>query len=94
MNLAESLGISLRYDPVPQKLDYAVTAPFEESRSALAIVEGTDTLLGIVGEYKQSVAKAFKLPEHCAGFELGLEAIMSIKPQTGYIPLSRYPGVS
>lgn len=94
--LAESLGVKLRYEQVPKSLDYAVTASFEPARSALALVEGSDNLLlGIVGEYKQSVTKALKLPAYCAGFEIGLEAIMTIiNQQSKYTPLSRYPSVS
>lgn len=92
--LAESLGVKLRYDAVPESLDYPVIRPFERTRSAIAGVEGTDILLGIIGEYKQSVAQALKLPGYCAGFEIGLEAVMAIKPHTKYTPLSRYPNVS
>lgn len=92
--LAESLGVTLTYEAIKEPLDYQVTAPFEHTRSALVSVKGTDIFLGIVGEYKQSVRKSLKLPAYCAGFEIDLEGLLSIKPKTRYTPLSRYPSIS
>lgn len=93
--LAQSLGLDLIYSPIDADPNYPVTAPFEYRRSALVTDARTDTFLGIVGEYKKSVARAFKLSEHAAGFEIGsipvLEAVQKLT--SSYRPISRYPGV-
>ena len=93
--LASSLGLDLAYAPMEADPNYPVTAPFEHRRSALVTDRRTDTFLGIVGEYKKSVARAFKLPEYAAGFEIGsipvLEAVQKLT--SSYRPMSRYPGV-
>jgi phenylalanyl-tRNA synthetase beta chain len=92
--LATLLGLELQYAPIDEDPNYPVTAPFEHRRSALVTDKKTNTFLGIVGEYKKSVARAFKLPEHTAGFEIGsipvLEAVQKLT--SGYRPISRYPG--
>jgi phenylalanyl-tRNA synthetase beta chain len=93
--LASVLGLELAYAPMEADPNYPVTAPFEHRRSALVTDRRTDTFLGIVGEYKKSVARAFKLPEYAAGFEIGsipvLEAVQKLT--STYRPVSRYPGV-
>jgi len=93
--LATSLGLDLAYAPIDADPNYPVTAPFEHRRSALVTDRKTDTFLGIVGEYKKSVARAFKLPEYAAGFEIGsipvLEAVQKLT--SSYRPISRYPSV-
>jgi phenylalanyl-tRNA synthetase beta chain len=92
--LGTSLGLDLLYSPIDTDPNYAVSAPFEYRRSALVTDKKTDTFIGIVGEYKKSVARAFKLPEHTAGFEIGTLALhQAVTKLTGdYTPLSRYPG--
>jgi len=83
------------YAPIEADPNYPVTAPFEHRRSAMVTDRRTDTFLGIVGEYKKSVSRAFKLPEYAAGFEIGsiplLEAVQKLT--SGYRPISRYPSV-
>lgn len=92
--LAASLGVRLQYTPIAEPIAYQIMAPFEYTRSALVSVAGTDISLGVIGEYKQSVVKALKLPAYCAGFELGLPGLLAIKPGARYTPLSRYPSIS
>lgn len=91
--LGQSLGLDLVYAPIESDPQYPVTAPFEYRRSAMVTDRTTDTFLGIVGEYKKSVARGFKLPEYTAGFEIGsvplLEAIQKLT--TNYKSISRYP---
>ena len=93
--LARDLGAELVFKPIEQELNFPVTAPFDQSRSAL--VETTDgTFIGIVGELKQSVIKNFKLPAYVAAASLdtaGLEAVYA-KQGSYYRPLSRYPSTS
>lgn len=65
-------------------------APYEPKRSA--VVYAGDKLVGVVGEYKSSVAKQLKLPVYCAGFELFLTPLIEIFDEGDvYVPLSKYP---
>ena len=93
--LAHDLGAELVFKPIEQERNFPVTAPFEQSRSAL--VETTDgTFIGMVGELKQSVIKNFKLPAYVAAASLdtaGLEAVYA-NHVSNYQPLSRYPSTS
>jgi phenylalanyl-tRNA synthetase beta chain len=65
-------------------------APYETSRSAVIVRD--DLVWGVVGEFKQSVAKNLKLPTYTAGFEFGLELLRNA-PSQGYTPLPRFPKV-
>lgn len=91
--LASSLGLEFTYEPIKSDPGYPVTAPFEYRRSAMISDKNSGTFLGIVGEYKKSVSKNFKLPEYTAGFEVGVEALLTAVRQkkSSYKPLSRYP---
>ena len=91
--LATSLGVEFVYEPIESDPGYPMTAPFEYRRSAMVSEPNSGAFLGIVGEYKRSVAKNFKLPEYTAGFEIGTEALLAAIQKTGstYAPLSRYP---
>jgi len=92
--LSKNLGLDLEYTPLDPNSTYPVTVPFEYRRAALVTDKKTNTFLGIVGEYKKSVAKAFKLPEDAAGFELGtIELSTAVeKLENDYMPVSRFPG--
>jgi phenylalanyl-tRNA synthetase beta chain len=68
-----------------------LAAPFDASRSAVLIQN--DEIVGIVGEYKLSVQKAFKLPRYSAGFELATDSLSS-ESRTRYVTQSRFPKVS
>ena len=93
--LAHDLGTELVFKPIEQERNFPVTAPFDQSRSAL--VETTDgRFISMVGELKQSVIKSFKLPAYVAAASLdtaGLEAVY-VKRGSHYQPLSRYPSTS
>ncbi len=92
--LGEGCGLEFVYGPIENDPGYPVTAPFEYRRSALVTEKKTGVFIGIVGEYKKSVARRFKLPEQCAGFEIGSPALLEAvqKLPNSYRPLSRYPG--
>lgn len=92
--LAVQLGLELVYDPIKDDPGYPVMAPFDYRRAALVTDKKTGTFLGIVGEYKLSVIKAFKLPSYSAGFELGTRGLFEAVRQLtlAYAPLSRFPG--
>jgi phenylalanyl-tRNA synthetase beta chain len=90
------LGTSLELRPFTAEEDYEVAKPYDHSRSAKIFVAGTDIGLGMIGEYKASVRRAFKLPQHSAGFGLGLTQLQSavLRDNTTYATLSRFPSVS
>jgi len=93
-HLATRLGIALEYTPVAGDVNYPVMQPYDPARSAFVHVKDGDTL-GVIGEYKQSVRKAMKLPVHTAGFEIGLDVLLSAgtgKPK--YTALPRFPKVT
>lgn len=90
--VAGTLGVDVSYRPLSEVGDTLV-APFEPKRSAEVFTVSTGQVLGVIGEYKANVARAFKLP-YAAGFELDTDALLAacrqIRPS--YKPLSRFPG--
>ncbi len=92
--LASSFGLKLRYAPIDADPNESIAAPFEYRRSALVADAVTGVFLGIVGEYKKSVVRAFKLPEQTAGFEISAAALLVAvqKRSNNYAPVSRFPG--
>lgn len=93
--LARDLGFTLRFKPIEEKLDYPVTAPFDQTRSAL-VESRSGEFVGMVGELKQSVIKKFKLPAYVSAMTLDLEGLNNAMANAGdsYRPLSRYPKVT
>lgn len=75
--------------------DSESAAPFELSRSA-AIKSSDGTILGMVGELKQEVLRAFKLPEYAAALTLDVEKLHTIlaASHNPYYPLSKFPSVT
>ena len=65
--------------------------PFDPKRAAV-VVDG-DHFVGVVGEFRASVCREFKLPQCSAGFELFQSFLLSVQPKP-YVPLSRYPSVT
>jgi len=93
-HLTDRLGIAVQYVSLESEPDYPVMSPFDHTRSALVRVKGTDIFLGVIGEFKPSVRKQFKLPVHSAGFELGLPELMGTQHRVGsYVQLSRFPKI-
>ena len=77
-----------------------MVAPYEPSRAAVLLnVQGVfsdtkDLMWGVVGEFKASVKRAFKLPNFTAGFELDpLLFLANQASQATYEPLPRFPKV-
>jgi len=93
--LADKLHLDLVYEPLEDNNDYPVTMPFEPKRSARIWDRNTRERVGVVGEYRRSVAKAFKLPEHTAGFEISTVALLklTLARSSFYIPSSKFPKV-
>lgn len=91
--IAADLGLEFMYEPLEDGADYPVTQPFEPKRSARVWDAKTHERIGVIGEFKKSVQKAFKLSGNEAGFEISpvslLRLIGTQKP--AYEPLSKYP---
>lgn len=68
---------------------------YEPNRLAAIYHEGSDHLIGFAGEIKQSVKKAFKLPDYCAAATLDMAALVELIgfSSNNYQPLSKYPSV-
>lgn len=92
-NLTRGFGMTLAYSPLDPEAASPLTQPFEVRRSATVTDVASGEFLGVVGEYKKSVARNFKLPEHAAGFEIDTDALLRASRANGthYVPLSRYP---
>jgi len=92
--LCKMLGLSLVYKPIEADLNEPLNAPFEYRRSAWVVDSVTGVRIGIVGEYKKSVVKKFKLPEYTAGFEFDTTRMFELYRNLGnrYKSISRYPG--
>lgn len=52
--------------------DFAMAKPFEGKRAAEVVAED-GAIIGVVGEFKNSVRQNFKLDEYLAGFELSID---------------------
>lgn len=94
--LCKDLDIQVIFVPF-DAIEGDMTAPFEPSRTATVVTLQGDAI-GIVGEFKQALHKAFKLPEYAAGFSLELSALSRAYALragvSSYTPLSRYPRVA
>ncbi len=94
--LLRATGQSYTYQPLAtasydgHALLEQMTKPFEPNRSA--VLWNGKYIVGVVGEYKPSVAKAFKLPKFSAGFEIFLSALEQ-QTTEDYTPLPRFPKV-
>ncbi|HSW92296.1 MAG TPA: phenylalanine--tRNA ligase subunit beta, partial [Patescibacteria group bacterium] len=67
-----------------------LAAPFDAARSATVWVG--ERLVGVVGEYKRTVQRAFKLSEYTAGFEVFTSTFEKLSTNgREYTPLSRFP---
>ena len=95
-NLVADFGLELEFRPIKAEEEYQVVKPYDHARSAQVFVKGTDMALGMVGEYKQSVRKALKLPKYCAGFGIGITQLLqaSKDAKNKYVSLPRFPKVN
>lgn len=91
--LALSFGLELDYLPLNEQPNTPNSVPFEYRRSAKVVVKKTGDTLGIIGEFRPAVTKAFKLPASTAGFSIGSAEFARVASQvrTDYVPLSRFP---
>lgn len=94
--LLGAAGEQLRYisledaDTFDHAMFQQMLAPYEPKRSAVVYLG--NSLLGVIGEFKSSVAKRLKLPTYAAGFELFLTPLLPALSQcSSYTPLLKYP---
>ncbi len=93
--LAGEMGASFAYEPLGSESTAPIAVLFEPKRSAIVSDKATGRYVGILGEYKKSTRRGFKLPEYSAGFELDTDALLELAEAAPvkYRPLSRYPSV-
>ena len=72
--LLESLNIDFEIKKISK--DAPEIKPFEKKRAAEIVVN--DETIGMVGEFKNSVKKNFKLAEYLAGFELDFDKLAEL----------------
>ncbi len=91
--MVNDLGLKLDFEPIIDGQLPEMAAPFEARRSAYIVTDEGDKI-GIVGEYQKAVARAFKLPDYAAGFEIDSHKLFTVANQAkpSYQPISRYPG--
>jgi phenylalanyl-tRNA synthetase beta chain len=91
--IAAELGLQFAYETLEAEADYPVTQPFEPKRSARVWDIKTHERIGVIGEFKRSVQKAFKLSDNTAGFEISPTALLKLTVglESTYKPLSKYP---
>jgi phenylalanyl-tRNA synthetase beta chain len=88
------VGVDLSFRSVGDDMKhYPVVQPYDLNRAAMVSVKGGH-FLGIIGEFKPSVARNLKLPRHTAGFEIDTQALAQlVTAGMSYSPLSRFPSV-
>lgn len=90
--VADSIRIIKLNDYTGKKIEHDEwLKPYDRERSGL-IVLGNE-VIGVVGEFPQSVTKQLKLPDFCAGFEVSTGSLTGKISSRKYVPLSRYPSV-
>ena len=81
--LLKTLGISFEIKPL--KSTAAEFKPFEKKRAAEIVVSGIT--IGVVGEFRSSVKRSFKLNDFLAGFELDFDKILELHSSTVQVDL-------
>lgn len=94
LELLAYLGVGSRVDFEPLAGDDQDISTTYYAPGRAATIRLNGQVIGRVGEYKSSVRKALKLPEYCAGFELGLQPLLDVvRQQESYVALPRFPKV-
>ncbi len=95
-HLLEALGIepfSVTLEPLDPQVNDQATTYYQPGRAAT--IKIADKIIGRIGEYKPSVARALKLPDQSAGFELDTLTLLEYADsKPSYQPLSKYPSLS
>lgn len=90
--LFKILGLKVKFEKI-DAIDKPEFAPFECRRSSKIININNNDIIGMVGEYKKSVYKGFKLPNYTAGFEINTDKLFINTRGLGssYTAVNRYP---
>lgn len=89
--LASDLGVELTFLPFDDVPVDPVSDPYDPGR--LTEVRAGDVHLGVVGEFKASVVRNFKLPSYSAGFTISPGRLLKVARRHEYQPLPRYPKI-
>lgn len=92
-NLGKDLGVKFEFKKIVNQIDKQILAPFDIDRSSLIIIDNGD-IVGLVGEFKQSVIKNFKLPQYISAASIDIDILQkNISKNIGdsYHPLSKFP---
>lgn len=91
--IASEFSLEFMYTPLESNSDYPVARPYEPKRSARVSDKATGERIGVIGEFRRSVQKSFKLPVHIAGFEIATRAIakLAAMQSSAYRPSSKFP---
>lgn len=93
--ICDTLGLGVSYLPLKTEPKYQTAQMFDFQRSAHIVHKDSGVVVGIVGEYKQSVTMNLKLPKNCAGFELSTVKLLScINQSSTYKTIPRFPKVT
>lgn len=91
--IAWSLKLRFEFRPFQADQSDQRLAPFMPERSAAIYLSGSETLLGVAGEFRSGVLRDLKLPPGVAGLEISLEALSALpRPASDYRPAGKYPG--
>ncbi len=91
--IAKKFGLQLDYQMLGD-VDYEIAKPYQPGRSALLIDRTSGNYIGIVGEFRSAVRRAFKVPETIAGFEILLAPLLALPVNRTYKPLAKFPGTT
>lgn len=90
----EYLFSILNVIPEYKRLDEAnfLNSSFEPKRSSIVLNKSTGRVLGVVGEFRNSVRRSLKIDCSTSGFELDIDALLEVSiGQSTYEPIGRYP---
>ncbi len=94
-NLLKAFGLdsSVTFEPLDERDTDQAATYYESGRAATVKVD--NIVIGRIGEYKASVRRTLKLPDFCAGFELGLAPLLDkLSRSPHYTSLPRFPKVA
>ncbi len=79
-------ALNIKFELLPLKNTAPEALPFEKKRSAEILVNGE--VIGVVGEFKNSVKKNFKLLDYLAGFELDFLKLVELYQPNAKVDVS------
>lgn len=94
VSLLDQLGIAYRLVMCVHSEELSGVPYYEQARSVRVVTLDGDTL-GFMGELKESVRQAYKLPDIIAGFEIDTEALLRhTRRESSYVALPRFPKIT